>query len=163
MLSCVFPACSFCSHTLCCQSLQPAGDAEGISVSPASTESRGATPEHSSQLRPLPKATPARRRTELESAAWPCPEEKNRFPLLSYPGTVPWVGTSPLESGPAAGTVPLAAAFRKLRNQRSFYSATSAELVSLPLHSLLLLRLLCLELETGQKLLVKLRNCKQKR
>lgn len=162
-LSYVSPACSSCSHT---SALKACGQQvmvrKSLCVLPL-WEAEGHCPEHSSQPQLPPKPTRARRRTELDSAAWPCLEGKNRFSLLSYPGTVPWVGTSTLEPGPAAGMVPLAAAFQKLTNQWSFCNATSAEFTSLSLRSLRLLCLLYLELEPGQKLLVKLRNCKQKR
>lgn len=56
---------------------------------------------------------------------------KNIFHLLNYTGIVPRVGTSTLDPGPAAGIVPLEAAFQKLRNQSSFYSITGAEFISL--------------------------------
>jgi len=90
----------------------------------------------------------AQRQIKQKSAVLSCPEMKNTFPLLNHTGIKPQVDTSPLDSGPAAGVMPLAAAFEKLRNQSSFYSITSAEFIcfqSLFLLPLLLLLYLALE------------------
>lgn len=100
---------------------------------------------------------------EAKSAVLTCPEVEQTLPLLTHTGIVPQGGTSPLESGPAAGIVPRAAAFQKLRKQSNFDSITSEEFISLYFQSLfplLLLFFLYLALETQQKPLVKLRNCR---
>lgn len=71
----------------------------------------------------------AQRQMRQKSAMLTCPEV-NIFPLLNYSGAVPQVGTSTLDSGPATGIVPLAAALPKLRNQSIFCSVTSTEFIS---------------------------------
>lgn len=102
------------------------------------------------------KSMRAQRQTEHKSAALTCPEVRNTFSPLPCTGTVLRVGISTLAAGPAAGTVPLAAAFQKLRSQSSFCSTTNAEFISLCFQSLfplLLLFLLYLALETGKQTL----------